>query len=360
MIKRSLLCVVLLGLLGCCSVPPATPTPPLAGVHLVVAVQGPVSLKREGWSAYAPVLFGTTLRYGDLLRLDASAQATVVCADLSLRRVPSGVGGVPCPVAQVELDYNGSRVNPTRSNPSGDFPLVVAPRKTKLLNPRPTLRWTPVAGTTRYTVSVRGPKVTWSTEVNSGTEVVYPDTAPALLAGATYKVTVVAGNRSSDEEPLPGLGFTLLNTDEAREVRAAETKIRALGLADTPTRLLLANLYASRERQLYAEAIAQLEGLATTAQEAAVPRTLGDLYLTLGLNRLAEERYLQAFARSESAGDMEGQALAQHALGRIDEVLGNPGESAQRLRKAMELYQQLGDGKTVKEIEQRLAGLPKP
>jgi hypothetical protein len=327
-------------------------------VHLVVAVQEPVSVKREGWSAYAPVLFGTSLHYGDLLRLDGSAQTTVVCTDLTLARAASGVGGVPCPVAQPVLVYDGSLVNPTRSNPSGDFPLVVAPRKTNLLDPRPTLRWTPVAGVTTYTVSVRGPNVTWSTEVNSGTEVVYPDTAPALVRGATYKVTVVAGNRSSDEESLPGLGFTLLKDNEAKPVREAETKIRALGLPDTPTRLLVANLYASKE--LYTEAIAQLEGLATTSQEAAVPRTLGDLYLTLGLNRLAEERYLQAVDRSERAHDMEGEALAQHALGRIYEALGNPGESAQRLRKALELYQQLGDAKTVKEIEQRLAGPPKP
>src|SRR5262249_42798805 len=155
-----------------------------------------VSVKREGWSAYAPVLFGTALHYGDLLRLDGSAQATVVCTDLTLATVPSGVGGIPCPVGREPngpgLVYDGSLVNPTRSNPSGEFPLVVAPRKTNLLDPRPTLRWTPVAGVTTYTVSVRGPKVSWSTEVTSGTEVAYPGNAPALVAGATYKVTVVA------------------------------------------------------------------------------------------------------------------------------------------------------------------------
>jgi hypothetical protein len=357
-INRVLIGLVLVGLVGCGSTPPTVRTPADNSVHFLVAAQGVVSVKREGWSAYAPALFGTTLHYGDLLRLDASAQATVVCADLTVANVPSGANGVPCKVAQPVLVYNGSLVNPTRSVPSGEFPLVVTPRKTKVLNPHPTLRWTPVGGATSYTVSVRGSNVNWSTTVTSGTEVVYPANAPALVSGSTYKVIVVAGNRSSEEETLPGLGFTVLKSDETTTVREGETKIRGLGLADAPTRLLLANLYATQG--LTAEAVEQLEALSNTSQEPAVLRSLGDSYLTLGLNRLAEARYLHAVELSEHANDIEGQALAQRALGAIYEAIGNAGEAAQWLRKALELYQQLGDTQMVAEIEQQLAGLPKP
>jgi hypothetical protein len=365
MINRMLLCLLVFGLLGCTSVPPTEPVTSSnqaalsdRDAHLVVAVQGELSVKREDWSSYASARLGTVLRNGDLLRLDGSAQATVVCADLTMVSVPGGVSGVPCKVARPVLTYGGSLVNPTRSIPDSDFPLIVTPRKTKLLNPHPTLRWTPVAGATSYQVSMRGQGMNWSTDVSSGTEIAYPGDAPALVAEAAYKVIVVAGTRSSEEETLPGLGFTLLEPDEATAVRDAEAKIRALGLPDEPTRLLLANLYAGQG--LNAEAIEQLEALSTTTQEPTVLRSLGEVYLTIGLNRLAEKNYLLALNLSERANDVEGQALAQHMLGRIYEALGNADEAAQRLQKAKELYQPLGDTKTVRVIEQRLAGLPKP
>lgn len=356
MIKRVLIGLVLAGLLGCGATPPTARTPADNGVHFLVAVQGPVSVKREGWSAYAPALLGTTLRYGDLLRLEGSAQATVVCADLTVANAARGANGVPCKAAQPVLVYNGSLVSPTRGAPSGEFPLVVTPRKTKVLNPHPTLRWTPVGGATSYTVSVRGSNVNWSTTVTSGTEAVYPADAPALAPGSTYKVIVGAGKRTSEEETLPGLGFTMLTSDEATTVRQGEARIRALGLPDTPTRLLIANLYAAQG--LTAEAVEQLEALSATSQEPAVLRSLGDLYLTLGLNHLAEARHLRAADLSQQASDLEGQALAQRALGAIYEAIGNSGEAAQRLRKAVGLYQQLGDSQTVKAIEEQLSALP--
>ncbi len=284
-IKRVLIGLVLVALQGCGADSTTNRTLADNDLHMLVDVQGPVSVKREGWNTYAPALFGTSLRYGDLLRLEGSAQATVACADLTVATVPAGTNALPCKVVQAVLVQNGSLINPTRSVPSGEFPLVVTPRKTKLLNPRPTLRWTPVTGATSYTVTVRGSNVNWSTDVISGTEVVYPGAAPPLMPGLTYKVIVVAGNRSSDEEALPDLGFTVLKIDEATTVRERETKIRSLGLSGAATGLLVANLYVTNG--LTAEAIELLEGLSSASPEPAVLRSLGDLYLALGLNRLA-------------------------------------------------------------------------
>src|SRR6266571_4931929 len=127
-------------------------------VNLAVFIEGQVSVKRKGWTSYAPVVFGTSLRRGDLLRLDDSSRAKVVCSDLTLHDLSPGIGGVPCEGAQPLLRRpDGSMINATRSWPSdGSFPMVLSPRMTKLLSPHPVLRWTPVKGTTDYQVIVRG------------------------------------------------------------------------------------------------------------------------------------------------------------------------------------------------------------
>ena len=193
--------------------------------------------------------------------------------------------------------------------------------------------------------------------MSGASELPYPESAPALQPGVTYRLVVMAGDRSSSEEPGAGLGFSVLGAEEAKAVKDAEAKIRALGLTETGTALLIANVYATNG--LYAEAIEGLERLRGT-QEPAVLRLLGDLYISTGLNRLAEERYAAALARSEALNDIEGQAQAQHALGRIYEALGNPAEARRHLSDALALYDRLGDAKKAAEAKAQLDALPKP
>jgi len=95
----------------------------------------------------------------------------------------------------------------------------------------------------------------------------------------------------------------------------AKRAFAAFGLSDPATRLLIANLYASRG--LSSEAVEQLESLFTTAKEPAVARLLGSLYLGLGLSRLAEDRYLQALDLAQTANDIEGQAADSSALATV-------------------------------------------
>src|SRR5258708_5126011 len=75
-----------------------------------------------------------------------SSRAKVVCSDLTLHDVPTGIVGVPCPVSRVVLRrVDGTLINATRGWPSdGSFPVVLSPRKTKLISANPTLRWSPV------------------------------------------------------------------------------------------------------------------------------------------------------------------------------------------------------------------------
>ena len=171
---------------GGATTPTSAPAAADSGVHLLVALEGNLSVKRQGWSDYTPALFGMVLHSGDLLRLEGTAQATIACADLTVARASGGVSSVPCTVIKPVLVYGSSLINPTRADAPADIPIVLSPRKTRLLSARPTIRWTPIAGVSTYKVSVRGPNLTWSTEVTDQTTLVYPDVAPPLTAGAAY------------------------------------------------------------------------------------------------------------------------------------------------------------------------------
>ena len=321
---------------------------------IIVTVQGDASIKRAGWQNYAPVFFGAPLRKGDLLRLAASARAVVACADLKLSELSAGVSGFPCKTgpSQSALVYAGRLATPTRGEPDvGEYPVVVSPRRTKLLDPHPALRWTEVPGATSYRVSLQGSD--WSAAIASGTETTYPPTRRLSSRGPPigwwWKQT--SGHRPRNRAP--GWAFELLGAGEVDAVRAAEAKIRALGLSDAATRLLTANLYAVHG--LYAEAITLLDPLAGSG-EPAVPRLVGDLYLSIGLNRQAEESYLQALTLSQGVNDAEGQATAHATLGAIYESLGSGEEAVRHWQDAIAGYEQIGDQAKIAELRALLAG----
>lgn len=318
----------------------------------LIDLQGQVSVRRRGWREFQAAAFGMELRRGDVLKVGASSRATVYCAERRYE-LSTGLHPVPCKGDRPIGTGPAGNTMPTRSDAQGLlYPQVISPRKTKLLNDRPELRWTAVAGAKAYRVVVRGPNVNWSAEVSGKTELVYPGDAPTLVAGAPYRLTVVAGERSSDEEGQPGLGFTLLNAEEAQALRAEEAGLRAQGLQERTARFLTAQLYASRG--LYAEAIEILEELSKSWPESSLERALGALYLRTGLNRLAEAHYLQAVALSQKAKDLEGEALAQSALGAIYEAIGNGGEAVERWQRARDIFRGLGDVQAVKQLEERL------
>jgi lipoprotein NlpI len=85
---------------------------------------------------------------------------------------------------------------------------------------------------------------------------------------------------------------------------------------------------------------------------------LGDLYLSVGLNRQAEERYLAALAGSALAADLEGQAQAHHALGRTYDALGDRAAARRSLTDALALYERLGDASKAAEVKAQLDELP--
>ena len=327
--------------------------------NLAVLVEGHVSVKRKGTTRFEPVVFGANLKAGDLLQVDQSSHAKIICSDLTVHEILPGVVGVPCMGAhEVLRSKDGSAINVTRSGPAdGSFPIILSPRKTKLLSSTPSLHWTPVQGASSYTVAIRGPQFYWETQV-SGTDLAYPADAPGLSSGIDYKLIVQANGRSSSEEAGVGLGFSVLDDKDRATVEKAQRQVEKLGLPEGPTQFLIARVYAGYG--LRADTIQRLEGLSTRLKAAAVPRALGDLYLEVGLPRQAETKYLNALALSEEENDEEAQMMIHLSLANIyEEALGNNQLARQHLDATLALATKIGDEKTASQADKKLKELQK-
>lgn len=311
---------------------------------------------------------GMLIRRGYVLFLDPAAKATVICGDGKTRELLPGVHGCPCTQPCTPevcgINYGGSTIGPTRGpdTDTGLYPVVISPRRTRLSNLRPTIRWTAIAGAkaqTTYTVTLYGDrmKAIWTITVVGQTRLAYPDNAPPLAPGQDYKVVVTVGGQSSQQEHSPGLGFTTLTIAEARRLADAELQRQRLRLPETPTRFLIANLYVARG--LYAEAIEQLEDLYATMKEPAVVRLLGDIYVATGLNREAEKRYLEALSLTPT-GDLEGLGLTRKSLAQVYESLGLIDRAIARLAAAKKAYQRLRNWAMVKTLRKEERRLKKP
>ena len=328
-----------------------------AVANLIVYTQGDVSFKRQGWANYEPMVFGTNLVVGDLLRLAPSAAAKLVCADLTLHEVLPGSSGVPCATSQPILKLRGgSWINPTRNAPvEGSFPLVLSPRKTKLLSSNPMLRWTPLKDADEYNVLVRGPGLEWESKTKA-TQMPYPAKAPHLRPDVDYKLIIIFSNKSSSDEGGQGLGFSLLSNNEKKIVDKQVAQVTGLKLSNDVTAFLTAYIYAAH--QLNAEAIEKLEAVKGAFRVSAVPRLLGNLYLTVGLPRQAETAFLESLPLSEREKNEQGQIEAHSALADIyHQAFGNTKQAKQHLDAMFELARKLGDEKAEEESKKRLSKL---
>jgi hypothetical protein len=333
-------------------------------IHLVVEVAGDAALKRGHWRAENRLTFGTEVALGDLIRLrDASAQVTILCADLSLAVVSGrAFGAVECPEEAPALFYRGERISPLRAGPGANLPRVLSPRATRLLSNRPTFAWQAVPGATYRVRLKRLPDETvWevSTEASS---LPYPGEAP-LEPGATYLLEVEArvGDRTyrSSDEGVPGIGFGLLEVERARRVLAQAETVRSLPVSEQARDFALAHLYAGSG--LYAEAIALLtapEDDEMGYDEAAIAHLLGELYEAVKLPLPAEERYRDGLRLAQAANDLEAQARAYLALAALfDGAYNNVSQAADFYALARDRYAALGDAARVADLGRRLAEL---
>ena len=327
---------------GCGVKPPvnATPVAMAQRVNLLVAVEGKVQLKREGWRDYVPTDFGTLVRPTDLLNVDG--KVSVLCADLSIKSL-NAQGRCPCPINQGWLEYHGLRFDSGQRAMPQDVPYILHPRNTFVLNAHPLLRWHST-GVSSYTVSIVSfAKEVWSQSDVVGDRLRYPDDAPALLPGVDYLLVVRANatGRASTEEKAVDLGFQLSGDAERLTVEQQRNAILGLSSLDEPARTMaLAMYYLSVKseggRGLWGEAWLLLEPVAQTRTAPAVHLRMGEVLAAMKLPDEAETAYRAALQSAESLGDKESQAAAHAGLWR---VTGNAADRSE----AIKLYEELGD-----------------
>lgn len=335
----------------------------LAGRIVLIAPKEPKpGLRVRQSSGVAPVdaVEGMLVRRGQLLFLEPSARATIVCGDGSKHDLMPGFQGVPCKVpcmpeiCGIRLDGGTIRLTRGGDTDNSPFPIIISPRRGFVLDTRPGIRWSAIAGANDdviYTVKLYGEnqRLMWSREVVGKTELEYPKDAPALAPGAVYLVLVSADRANSDQEDVPDRGFTVLTVDEAKALDDRVRQIQKLELPEPQTRFLIATLYATRE--LYAEAIDILES-SGSLKGAAASRTLGDLYLAVGLNREAEWRYLKGLSLLPE-NELEDRALGLSGLVLAYQNLADFDQAIARLAEAIDAYKKLGDSVMVYKLTQQ-------
>lgn len=328
----------------------SNPNPPPIGK--IVEASGEVLLQRRGRSQFHRTSVGTNLYSGDLLKLNKGIRAIVFCYENRQSwRVPEGISGAGngCPPTSQTIFTPSGPIGPTRSS-NYPIPHIISPRRTAILNDKPTLRWYPVAGATSYIVRVSGTGVNWEQEVST-TEIVYASDRP-LQPGEIYSLSVKANNSPVLAQEV----FNLLKIEDAQRVLTEIEAVNRQDLPDEGRTLILAEIYL--KNKLLAEATDKLEDLVKRGSKtAAVYYKLGELYGQIGLIDLAINRYLQAIELAKTANDIEAQAQAQTRLGAVYSVMGNFKEAIDCLTQAKTEYETLGYQEQINEIDQQLQKL---
>ncbi|NEP15527.1 MAG: hypothetical protein F6J97_01345 [Leptolyngbya sp. SIO4C1] len=245
----------------------------------------------------------------------------------------------------------GASTAPTRGGTNPALPYVLSPRRSKIADPRPLLRWNPVAEASRYTVTLRGPDgIVWQETVSGQTALRYPG-EPPLLPNVDYVLSVSTDTGvSSVQEAVPGLAFSLIEATAQTAVTAA---LADVGTAqDEASWLAQADVLQSY--QLLTAAIALLEA---APPSVAVSRRLGELYLQTQLALQAKPQFEQALALAKAAGDVRSQADLNVFLGYVALELRQPYPALARLEQAQTLYEQAGLTQEADAVAQWLASI---
>ncbi len=236
-----------------------------------------------------------------------------------------------------------------------DFPYVVSPRQTFLLSDRPSLQWSRTADVRNYTVMLRSAgeslwQVTAPQNDQPICELDYPADQGPLQPSKSYTLVITADNgRSSQEESVSGLGFSLLDPETAKEVTQ---KAQAINTQDLPALdKVLDRVYLYWQNKLLAESIQLLITLPPSDTTAKVHRWAANMYRFNGLFLEAEEEYAKAINLAQKSQNKPELAGAKVGLGRTLFSLGQLGEATKSLTEAKALYQELGDAQNVTKAE---------
>ncbi|MGB3239975.1 MAG: tetratricopeptide repeat protein [Geitlerinemataceae cyanobacterium] len=318
-------------------------------------LEGEGSLLREGMSE--TLTPGKRLCAGDRVQLTANARAMAMCsADGTTRSFPVGMQSLAtsvCPgvleeCKDPESDPNSGCGRNLTEILEPNLPHILSPRNTVLLTTQPQIRWEPVPGASRYTVTLENAEeAVWGPIEVEGTEIAYGGDIP-LAAGPSYTLTVTADNGSQSETR-----FHLLDESDRDRV------MQLLAMQPTDeTAVIPPQVYVYADNDLFSEAIEILEmAIDNGNRSAAIYLQLGQLYNETGLSFKAEEAYWEAIELATTEGNLKGQALAHTRLGQLYRDAGNLEAAIDRFSQAQMLYEQAGELDLAREVEALLQKL---
>lgn len=226
-------------------------------------------------------------------------------------------------------------------------PMVLSPRNTGLRTLHPSIAWVRVPAAVEYQIewSGRGDSA-FELRVNAedvscaaGWEELeicslpWPAGHPELVPGQTFflKISARDGIVAPWHEP-KAVEIRTLQSEELGPLEARLRNLDHLGFEHTAREVANAGLLV--EIELLAEGAEIYRRVLVSAPSAELEVTLADVYLKMGLLRLAESHYRKALA----SGDCAVRAATAFGLGRIDYDLAHYSAAAAHFREAAEIY----------------------
>lgn len=265
---------------------------------VVLSVSGRVETQFSGEQVPVPPL--ASLEGVARVTLNEGAALRGVCPDLTVFELSgSGNQTIPCPPPE---RTRLSHLAPMRYVVDSAVPRIVSPR-TGFVRSAPTIRWSAVPGVPRYRLELRDETfaVQWKQTVQ-GTQLAYPESAPAMLSGQMYSFRVSTQQRSSDEDNTDQV-FQVMSVAGRQRVQTAEQRLDALKLTPNARRQVWARILMRFE--LYAEAFDMLQN----AKEASSAVSFGQVLLSTGLH--AHARTILRDALTITAQDLNGAQIRQ-------------------------------------------------
>jgi len=317
------------------------------------------------------------LRLGATLTIPTSGQVGLICSNerwISLtgeaawqlteaacssgRPLPPGSYGNLAPETGRIRSVDTSKVLESstreRERDYGAIPVVLSPRNTSLMNPRPDIRWTAVEQAVEYQVELTGPNTVAPIVIDANKlacapakdsplatcSLAFPAHWHALDPGKTYFFVVSARlGVASPWRKSEATVTKILPQDQAERVTAEVTAIRSLTLDEMTYDLLLGSTYA--QHGLYDDTIAAYEHALAAQPAPAIYVGLGDVYRAIKLYRFAFANYTAALKRLDP-NDLAVRAAAEFGIGQVYYTYMDYQQALPHFQQAAQLYAQLG------------------
>ncbi|MEM8639642.1 MAG: hypothetical protein AAGG51_12620 [Cyanobacteria bacterium P01_G01_bin.54] len=265
----------------------------------------------------------------------------------------------------------------------GDFPwdeaaalYVLSPRRSRLLNPQPRLRWLPVSGATHYTVRLLQDIATADTETQSilpehnadtksqviwtaqtsDTEIRYD--GEMLQPGLKYRVEVTTEtitDSSAEALPTNALIFSIVSAADREAIQSQVAELRQTTADPDEQQWAVADLYV--EQGLVNEAIALLEDLQSRQPEnAALLVRLGNLYYRWLLLVEPSQGYYEQALQVAGEEPSLARAVALEQLGHLQVIQLQPEAAIASFQAAQEVYRALGDRAAATALDRQIDG----